>query len=198
MKRIRSLKANVTREQALRYFTAGALNRAADVIRGRVRSIAELYIPYRVFQVKIISGGRKESHIFALETVRGVLDLYQFSSIPSDRDLIALETRNVLPAVLDASEAEERVMSKVRRMIFKRGFFKLRDLRIEAMSLPGDVCVPYWVCFRGSGDRVHLAVLDAVRRRPEGARVRQLVEDWLRSDAGGFATTGPSGSQVLS
>lgn len=198
MTKIRSLKPNVTREQALTHFTAGALNRAADATRGRVRSIAELYIPYRVFQVKVISGGREENHILALETVQGVLDLYQFSSIPGDRDLIALETRNVLPAALDASAAEERMMSKVRHMIFARGFFKLRDLRIEAMALPGEVCVPYWVCFRGSGNRVHLAVLDAVRRRPEGARVRQLVEDWLRSDTGGFATAGPSGSQVLS
>jgi hypothetical protein len=198
MKSIRSLKPNVTREQALRHFTAGALNQAADVVRGRVRSIAELYIPYRVFQVKVISGSREETHIFALETVRGVLDLYQFLSIPSDLDLIALETRNVLPAVLSASEAEERVISKVRRIIFTRGFFKLRDLRIEATALPSDVCVPYWVCFRGAGNRVHLAVLDAVRRKPEGARVRQLVEDWLRSDAGGVAATGPTGFQVLS
>jgi len=184
MTRIRSLKPNVTREQAIRHFTEGAVNRAGDLLRGSVRSVAELYIPYRLFQVKIFSGGREESQIFALDAVRGVLDLYQLPALTADDELLTLETRNVLPAGLDASQAEERLIAKVRRLIFTRGFFRLRDLKIEAIPLPGEICVPYWVCFRGSRNTVHLTVLDAVRRRPEGAKVRRLVEEWLRSDAG--------------
>ena len=42
-KKIRSLKPNVSREQAIRHFTGGALNLAANLTRGRVRSTAELY-----------------------------------------------------------------------------------------------------------------------------------------------------------
>lgn len=198
MARIRSLKPNVTREQAIRHFTEGVVNRAADLLRGRVRSVAELYIPYRLYRVKVFSGGREQSQIFALEAVRGMLDLYQFPASPAELDLLTLETRNVLPPGLDGAEAEERMIGKVRRMIFTRGFFRVRDLRIEASALPGDICVPYWVCFRGSGDRVHLAVLDAVRRRPEGAKVRRLVEEWLRSDAGTSVASEPPGFQVLS
>jgi len=182
MTRIRSLKPNVTREQAMKHFTAGAVNFAADLIRGRVQSIAELYIPYRLFRVDFTNAGKAESHIFALDAVEGVLDLYQFSALPAEPDLCTLESRNVLSAALDASQAQERVVAKVRRLIFARGFFRLRDVQLEATQIPVDLYVPYWICFRGSNDRVHFSVLDAVRRRAEGAKTRHLIEDWLRSD----------------
>jgi hypothetical protein len=104
-------------------------------------------------------------------------------SLTADDQLLTLQTRNVLPAELNAAQAQERLIAKVRRMVFTQGFFRVRDLKIEATPVSGEICVPYWVCFRGSGDRAHLAILDAVRRRPEGAKVRRLVEEWLRSDA---------------
>jgi len=184
MTHIRSLKPNVTREEAIRHFSSGMVNGAAKLIRGPVRSLAELYIPYRLFQVKIRSAGREQNKAFALDAVRGVLDLYRLPALTADDQFLTLQTRNVLPVGLDAVQAEERLIEKVRRMIFTQGFFRVRDLKIEAIALPGEICVPYWVCFRGSSERVHLAVLDAVRRRPEGAKVRRLLEAWLRSDAG--------------
>jgi len=57
----------------------------------------------------------------------------------------------------------------------------MRDVRFEAVEIPGEICIPYWVGFRGNDGQVRVSVLDAVRRRPEGAKVRQMVEDWLRS-----------------
>jgi hypothetical protein len=184
MTRIRSLRPNVTRDEAIRHFSKGVVNGTAKLMRGPVRSLAELYIPYRLFQVKIRSAGREQNQTLALDAVRGILDLYQLPASTADDQFLSLQTRNVLPAGLDAAQAEEQLIAKVRRMIFTRGFFRVRDLKIEATPLPGEICVPYWVCFRGSNDRVHVAVLDAVRRRPEGAKVRRLVEEWLRSDAG--------------
>lgn len=184
MARIRSLKPNVTREEAIRYFSEGLFNSAAEMIRGPVRSLAELYIPYRLFQVKIYSAGREQNQIFALDAVHGALDLYQLPSTTDDEHFLTLETRNVVPVGLNPLQASEKLVEKVRRMVFTRGFFRVRDLKIEAIPRSGEICVPYWACFRGSSDRVHLAVLDAVRRRSEGAKVRRLVEEWLRSDAG--------------
>lgn len=180
-RKIRSLKPNVSREQAIQHFSNGVLNRAASLTRGRVRSIAELYIPYRTFRVKIRSGGREQSRIFALDAVQGALDLFEFPAHPGDSDLLTVETRNVLPISLDDSQLRDRIVAKVRRIVFAQGFFKLRDLQIEAEVIPGDYCVPYWVCFRGVSGRVHLAVLDAVRRKREGAKVRHMIEEWLRS-----------------
>jgi hypothetical protein len=182
--RIRSLKPNVTREEAIRHFSEGVVNGVAQLIRGPVRSLAELYIPYRLFQVKIRSAGREQDQTFALDAVRGALDLYRLPALTDNGQFMTLETRNALPSRLDESQAAERLIEKVRRMVFTRGFFRVRDLKIEAIPIPGEICVPYWICFRGSQDDVHLAVLDAVRRRPEGAKVRRLVEEWLRSDAG--------------
>lgn len=186
--RIRSLKPNVTREEAIRHFSEGVVNGVAQLIRGPVRSLAELYIPYRLFQVNIRSAGREQNQTFALDAVRGALDLYQLPALADNGQFMTLETRNALPSGLDESQAAERLIEKVRRMVFTRGFFRVRDLKIEAIPIPGEICVPYWVCFRGSQDYVHLAVLDAVRRRPEGAKVRRLVEEWLRSDAGEMAS----------
>jgi hypothetical protein len=184
MQRIRSLKPNVTREEAIRHFSNGLVNGAAKLIRGPIHSLAELYIPYRLFRVKITSAGREQNQTFALDAVRGVLDLYQLPALAADDQFLTLQTRNVIPADLDVAQAEERLIAKVRRMIFTQGFFRLRDLKIEAFPVTGEICVPYWICFRGTNQRVHLAVLDAVRRRPEGAKVRRLVEEWLGSDAG--------------
>jgi hypothetical protein len=180
---IRSLKANVTREEAIRHFTNGMLNGVVELIRGPVRSLAEFYIPYRLFEVRIRSGGREQTQTFAMDAVRGCIDLYRLPSVAADDQLLTLQTRNVLPADLNAAQAEERLIAKVRRMVFTQGFFRVRDLKIEATPVSGEICVPYWVCFRGAGDRAHLAILDAVRRRPEGAKVRRLVEEWLRSDS---------------
>jgi len=181
---IRSLKPNVSREQAIQHFSAGALNLFTSLARGRIRSIAELYIPYRTFRVKITSGGRQQSRIFAVDAVRGVLDLFEFPAHLATSDLLTLETRNVLPTSLDDSQLKHQIIAKVRRIVFAQGFFKLRDLQIEADVIPGDYCVPYWVCFRGAGKIAHLAVLDAVRRKREGAKVRHMIEEWLRSDGG--------------
>jgi hypothetical protein len=181
---IRSLKPNVTREEAIRHFSEGIVNSAANWIRGPVHSLAELYIPFRLFRVKISSAGREQNQTFALDAVRGVLDLYQLPALTDDRQFLSLESRNVLPAALSSCQAEEKLVAKVRRMVFSQGFFRVRDLKIEAIPQGEEICIPYWVCFRGSPDALRLAVFDAVRRRPEGAKVRRLVEEWLRSNEG--------------
>ena len=183
MTTIRSLKPNVTREEAIRHFSDGLLNSAAQFMRGPLRSLAELYLPYRLFQVKVSSAGREQNQTFALDAVHGRLDLYQLPSLIAGDQILTLESRNVIPVGMTASQSAERVIEKVRRMVFTQGFFRVRHLQIEAIPVPGEVYVPYWVSFRGSDEQVHLSVLDAVRRKPEGAKLRRLVEEWLRSDA---------------
>jgi len=189
-RKIRSLKPNVSRAQAIQHFSAGALNLTANLTRGRIRSIAELYIPYRSFRVKITSAGREQSRISALDAVQGVLDLFEFRAHPTDSDLLTVETRNVLPSSLDEIQLRDRIIAKVRRIVFAQGFFKLRDLQINAEVIPGEYCVPYWVCFRGVDERAHLAVLDAVRRKREGAKVRHMIEEWLTARGENQGRTG--------
>lgn len=182
---IRILKPNVSREEAIRHFTAGAGGVLAAVLRGRARSIAELYIPYRLFQVKITNHGHEESRIYALDTVEGTLDSFEFSELPREHEVVTLKTRNALPSRLAAEQMREQLIGKVRRVVFSRGFVRLRDLQIEANAVEGNVYLPYWVCFRGRDQMAKLEILDAVRRKPEGGKVRELVEGWLRSTAAG-------------
>src|SRR5215470_2099944 len=103
MPQILSLKPNVTREDALRHFTGVTLN-PANWFHGPVRSIAELYIPFSLFEVKVANRGREERHVFGIDAAQGVLDPYQFPSIPGPEDLMSIETRNLLPAVIEAGQ----------------------------------------------------------------------------------------------
>jgi hypothetical protein len=182
MARIRSLKPNVTRDEATEQFSRdrvlGLLRSAAF---GPLRSVAEFYIPFHLFQVEVLNRGRRDLRIFGLDAVNGSLDLYHFEQLPGPEDVIYLETRNCVPALLDDALGKELTVAKVRRLFFSTGFFRIRDLRISAEPIPGEIHIPYWVGFRGHGVRARCAVLDAVRRRPEGAKVRRLLENWLTS-----------------
>lgn len=90
-----------------------------------------------------------------------------------------VETRNYLMAELPGVRDGELLKEKLRRMIFRRGFFRLRDFSIEVAPVGREIHIPYGVGFRGRGARPHLSVLDAVRRRPEGAKARDLFRFWL-------------------
>jgi len=179
--KIRSLKANVSREDAIRFFTSGIGGLTAAFWKGRARSLAELYLPYRIYQVRMRNRGREEATFYAIDAVEGTLDLFEFPQLPDE--LVTLETRNALPCRTVPERSRELLMNKVRRVVFSRGFIRLKNLELEATAIPGEVYVPYWVCFRGGDQIAKLAILDAVRRKPEGAKVRHLVEEWLKASS---------------
>jgi hypothetical protein len=182
---------------------AGASRLLRRAANGPLRRVAPLYVPFRVYAVNIRNGrGHRgagapgwddDTQFFAFDAVAGALDLYRFSELPSPDDLVVVETRNMVAPTLDSAATRDRVIEKVRRALYQTGFFRLRSLRLDAhpVALP-DVHVPYWVGFfarsgspgapAGARDRIRLAVIDAVRRRSEGSRVRDLVRGWLASD----------------
>jgi hypothetical protein len=178
---IRSLKPNVSREEALRHFTRGARGAAASLVKGRAHSIAELYLPYRLFEVAVANGNRTQKRIFALDSVEGVLDLFEFREVPGAPDVLTIRTRNALPCLLAEDRARAQLIDKVRRVIFSQGFARLRDFKLEALAISGLLYMPYWICFRGDDDALRFEVLDAIQYRAEGAKLRKLVENWLRT-----------------
>jgi len=179
MSRIRSLRPNATREEALEQLAGGLVGGLRLALQGPVRSVADFYIPFIFFRVTITNAGKSETQILGLDSVSGSLDPYHFERIPDSSQLISVDTRNCPQPQLDPESAKEIVVDKVRRLLFQTGFFHMRGLRIEAEPLPGELCVPYWVVFRGRGSKASLSVLDAVRCKPEGAKVRQLLKNWL-------------------
>jgi hypothetical protein len=184
MTRIYSLRPNVTgAEAALLLHGRGLPGALGRLTRGPLRRIAPWYVPFRVYAVNIRNGRQEDVHYFAADAVNGALDLYRFNALPERDELVAVETRNCMPAALDPATTRRDVTDKVRRAIYQTGFFRLRSFGIDARPAPlPDLCVPYWVGFYGAGDRARVAVVDAVRRRPEGARVRELIRSWLAVD----------------
>jgi len=177
---IRSVKPNVTRDEAVQQFSgrgiSGMLRRLA---LGPLHSVAELYIPFRLFRVRITNNGVSEEKLVAVDAVSGSLDLFQFDHFPEGTEMISVETRNRPAAGVPDSVLTERVVAKLRRVLYSRGFFKMRDLQLDALPLPDELHIPYWIGFRGPDGHLRISVIDAVRRRPEGAKVRRLVEEWL-------------------
>ena len=182
MARIRSLRPNVSRDEAIDLFSSrgpGPLLR--EMAFGPVRSVAEFFIPFRLFQVGILDSGKRDQRVLGLDAVTGSLDLYHFEQLPGPGEVIVVETRNCPLGLLDDARAMELIIAKVRRVLFTTGFFRMRNLEISAQPVPGEICIPYWVGFRGRGTQARFAVIDAVRRQIEGAKVRALLKAWLTS-----------------
>jgi len=177
MKTIASLKPNISCEAAARQFQCARLS---AFWRGPLRSLALVYIPFRLFRVEIANGDKRETRWLAQDMVSGTFDPYLFDAALATNQLDQVATRNQLAASLSPQTAQEMLRTKVCRSIFGRGFFRLRDFKIEVRPSDPEFYVPYWAGFRGSGSKAQLAVIDAVRGQLEGARVRRLLSDWLQ------------------
>lgn len=179
MASIQSLKPNVTRAEAIDKLQGGVAGLRRWFGRGALRSVAEVYVPFRLYEVEIANGPSRQRSWFALDAVSGTLDLYHFEHTPAAEELIEVETRNRPEPTLEDAPAIRTLEDKLRRLMFQRGFFRVRDLHFRAERAPLDLHVPYWIGLYGAGENVRLRVLDAVRCRFEGAKARALFEDWL-------------------
>jgi hypothetical protein len=174
---IRILKPNVTQEEALRAFSAAGFSALYWRIRsGPLRRIAEVHVPYFLFHVKHASA---RPRLFAVDAVSGSLDLFGFPRVPDYTDLQTCEGRNRLDAQLTVEQAAEKLREKVLRILFQEGLFKLRDLRLEITPVPCELHLPYWLAFYERDGSVRCRVMDAVRRRIEGAKASAFFEQWL-------------------
>jgi hypothetical protein len=177
---IRALKPNVTQEEAVRFFRSGVFSAAYWRIRsGPLQRIATAYVPFWVYQVRYEIGRARKTRLFALDAVRGTLDLFEFPRVPPDNELVTIETRNQLLPRLQPDAAEELLRMKVLRVLFQQGFFKLRALKVDLERIPGELHLPYWLAFYGSDETAKCRVMDAVRRRIEGSKARSFFEEWL-------------------
>jgi hypothetical protein len=178
---IRTLKANVTQQEALRVFTSSGLRSLYWRMRsGPLLRMADAYVPYGFYRVRYTMGSVTHERVFAMDIVDGSLDLFEFSALPDQNDLVSLETRNHLEGALDSTRAESLLREKVLRVMFQRGFFRLRaNIQLELTRLSLGIHMPYWLGIYGDGTVVRCRVLDAVRRRLEGAKATAFFEHWL-------------------
>jgi hypothetical protein len=172
-----ALKPNVTQEEAVRAFSGAGVSALYWRMRsGPLRRIADAYVPYYLYRVKY---ARAPARLFAIDAVDGSLDLFEFPRIPAEPELLALDGRNRLQATLTEERAAELLRDKVLRVIFQQGFFKIRDARLEITPVRCELHLPYWLGFHERDGAVHCRVMDAVRRRMEGAKASAFFEQWL-------------------
>jgi hypothetical protein len=177
---IRVFKPNVSQDEAVRAFRSAGLTAAYWRLRcGPLRRIADVYVPFWVYRVRYQMNHTLDTRIFALDAVHGALDLFEFPRPPREDELLTRETRNRMDARLDAHTAEELLRTKVLRLLFSQGFFKLRTVGLEIERLPLELNMPYWLAFYGPHETAAIRVLDAVRRRIEGAKAAAFFKDWL-------------------
>ena len=177
-----SLRPNVTRSEAIEALRGRGVGALLTRLRdGVLRCVAEVYVPFRVYRVEVAKGATTARRWFALDAVNGMLDPYEFPSLPEERHLARVESRNRLPATLGETLAKELLHEKILRVVFQQGFFRARTPRIKAELETVEVHVPYWLGFYGVDSSVRCGVVDAVRRRVEGDKARAFFEAWLAS-----------------
>jgi hypothetical protein len=181
MVQIQSLRPNVTQDEAIEIFREGLSGWFRQALRGPLLKVADLYIPFCPFEAEWTSGATTKRMRVGLDAGWAMLDLYLFEPHTLLTQTISLATRNVVPAGVSEEALQQAVRDKIRRMLFSQGFFRLRNLAITVRPLGTAVYVPYWLGFYARGTEVRVAVLDAVRRRLEGAKARTLVTAWLGS-----------------
>jgi hypothetical protein len=174
---IHALKPNVTQEEAIKAFSGRGVSALFWRMRsGPLRRIADAYVPYYLYRVKYAGA---PARLFAIDAVDGSLDLFEFPRIPAEPELLALDCRNRLQATLTEERAAKLLRDKVLRVIFQQGFFKIRNARLEITQVPCALHLPYWLGFHERDGLVHCRVMDAVRRRMEGAKASAFFEQWL-------------------
>jgi hypothetical protein len=177
---IRTLKPNVTQGEAIRAFAAPGFSAWYWRMRiGPLQKIADAYVPFWLYRVRYQLGSASCTRLFAIDSVDGSLDLFEFPRVPEQRELVSVDSRNRMVPSLTTERAEEILREKVLRVIFQQGFFKLREASLDIAREPGEIYLPYWLGFYGGSGSVRCRVMDAVRRRIEGAKASAFFEQWL-------------------
>src|ERR1700681_4858448 len=175
-----ALRPNVTQADAVREFSHRGLSSMYwRMTAGRLQRIAEAYVPYQFYEVSYVMARAPPTRLFAMDAVDGSLDLFLFSPPARRKQLVTMDTRNRVEQSLSPGAADELLREKALRVIFQQGFFKVREASLNFCRKPDIVHLPYWLGFYAIGEMVRCRVMDAVRRRIEGAKASAFFEQWL-------------------
>ena len=166
----------MTREEADLELQRGMGTALRKAVFGPLEPLVDFYIPFHFFQVSAERAGHIEARVFGADAVTGKLDPYEFESLPGAEDTVYVETRHCPPVLLDEARAQELLRGKLRRVSSP---IRAREIALQAIA--GEIYIPYWVGFYGRGTGSRFAVIDAMRCRREGAKVRQLLREWMES-----------------
>ncbi|HEV7522588.1 MAG TPA: hypothetical protein VGP89_15905 [Candidatus Angelobacter sp.] len=176
---IRSLQSVVDRELAWRSLSPrGALGIVRRWRAGKLLALSDIYIPYRLYQIKVDDHRVRSTRFLAVDAISGALDPYEFAESPLHGRCVEVDAANYLPAQLAEDDSRTLVLEKVRRLLFSGGFFRLVKPAITT-NLIGEFYIPYWAGFYGEAHNVSVLILNAVRGTIEGSKASNLVKNWL-------------------
>jgi hypothetical protein len=177
---IRVLKANVSRSEAERAFAPAGVSRALGIQKLRpLRSVAELYVPFRAYKVSIRRGKTLDRRWMAIDLISGQLDPFSFESLPSVSEMEIVTSRNRPEVTVDDAAARTILTTKIHRVLFQSGFFRMKNLEIQFEPASVEFHMPYWIGFFGAGETASIKILDATRRVMEGGKFRSFIYEWL-------------------
>lgn len=149
-----------------------------EMRHGKLRHDTGFYVPYFLFCVKINNGKATQTLWLAIDAVRGDLDLLRFDQEPATQDFDLVESNQFAACVLSETEALTRLEEKVRREVYRKGFFRVRNLDITGKFFQ-IFFQPYWAGIYERNNQVTLEIIDAVRGQFEGAKIREIMANWL-------------------
>ena len=155
--------------------------------RGPLVDSLTVRIPYRVFEVRVANAGRLERAWLAVDAVSGTLDPYRLEGPPEPGAPPEEDASPILPALVPPERLRGALLERLRRQVYQRGFFRLRDLRLEAEDTGSLLYLAYCVGLRRKGERLSVDVVAAARGAREGGKLRDLIATWLAAGAPGGA-----------
>jgi hypothetical protein len=177
---ILAVPARLDRDAAIVALARGVPGAVRRLARGPLRSVAQVYVPFRLHDVSLCRGRRTERLVIGVDAVAGSLDLYRFGDPAAA--VAQVRTGNHLDPLLPPSAARDIVSAAMTRVMYQRvGFLASSRWRVDVQPIDEILYVPYWLGFFGRRATASLVVVDAVRRQIEGVKMRRLLEEWLRA-----------------
>lgn len=146
---------------------------------GRLRLVADFYLPFRLFRMKIANGEREKEMLMAIDAIAGGLDPCLFEEAPRPEELERIQSSRTAPMLLNEAQALKLLAERLKRDAYLKGFFKLGELNVSG-HLVASFYWPYWIGIYERNEQAVMEVIDAVRGRLEGAKLRDIVTDWFR------------------
>jgi hypothetical protein len=172
---ITSIKPNIGRPQAVAKF-CGRFN---ELRHGRLRIVADFYIPYRFFRMNRADERSSIDTFFAADAVTGKLDLIQFDRLPGEEGCLTVDTAMVAEQRVNEEEAYRLIRESMTRSIFMKGFFKLSQVNAK-IELAASLHIPYWIGVLEREGRARIEIVNALHGRLEGAKLREMVTEWFQ------------------
>jgi hypothetical protein len=154
--------------------------RLQQIRTGRLVSIIDFYVPFRIYAVEMTNAGRVARGLFGIDAATGELDLFCFDTLPGEDEKHPLETTRFAPVSIEEARAERLLEQRLRREVYLKGFFKISGLKIEP-RLVEILFVPYWVGLYERAGRFRIDAVNGLNGSLEGGKLRHLITGWFQS-----------------